>query len=92
MWWKTTHIHTHIHTHTHRFPKVELVTRSVLETHVVANNSHTYTHTHTHTQIPKVELVNPIGAGDTCGGNMLFALSEGKSPVEAFAWGLAAAR
>lgn len=39
-----------------------------------------------------MKAINPIGAGDTCGSSMLYAMCQGSSPQEAFAWGLAAAR
>ncbi len=37
------------------------------------------------------DVVNPIGAGDTCSGVMLLRLIEDHAPQDAFAWGLAAA-
>jgi len=42
-------------------------------------------------QIPKIEAVNPIGAGDTCSAGLLYALAAGHEQEEAFAWGLACA-
>jgi 1-phosphofructokinase len=39
---------------------------------------------------PKVEAISTIGSGDSLIGGMLWALQEGKTLEEAFAWGLAA--
>jgi len=41
--------------------------------------------------MPKIKVVNPIGAGDTCTGVMLYCIARGMEMPAAFAWGLAAA-
>ena len=41
--------------------------------------------------MPTVDAVNAIGAGDVCTGVFAHHLGKGDEPVDAFAWGLAAA-
>jgi sugar/nucleoside kinase (ribokinase family) len=37
------------------------------------------------------QVVNPIGAGDTCAGMMAYCMRWGMPPADAFHWGLSAA-
>jgi len=58
-----------------------------------ADAAHLYSATGVWTyRIPKIEATNPIGAGDTCAGVMLYSLGAGEISVpQAFKLGLAAA-